>query len=396
MLAPALSAWLAGCWLAIITATTYIGDDLINKDIRAAAAERGTDLGGLIGHYTSQWMTEQGRFFPGSLGWSYTVFWVTEVRVPYKFVLGAVLVACVAACALLSVTLTGRWRVAPALVASAVCFVQVRVGFDAIIGFAGLVPLTLGLCAAAIVLLVRGRGWVSALVAAALYSMALVTYETVILFVPAMAALVVYWRRRWLPALALVVPAALAAGAAVVLRGAVRTPTLAAYTVDLDPHVVVPTFAKQALAALPMSQWILGAPGVPSVPTGAVVVAALVCGLPVAALMLSASGGPLRASWAAIVSLGGFGLWIWLTSALLTGITVRWQEEVHRGQGYLSVVYGYLGCALLACAIWLVGERLVADRSRTARAAWRITSALVIAAVATATMAGNLAITSLV
>lgn len=192
----------------------------------------------------------------------------------------------------------------------------------------------------------------------------------------------------------MIVPAALQAVLVVVLRQAVDTKTAPGYTMNLDPDAVLTTFATQASAALPLSQWLFHAPSVPAINAGAVIVAALACGVPVLASMLAVGATTWRPSWASVASIAVFGLWIWLSSSALIAVTVRWQTDLRPGQGYLAVVYGYLGCALLALAAWLAGSRMVAGRSTAVRRTWTISSALVIAAVATATMAGNLAVTT--
>lgn len=175
------------------------------------------------------------------------------------------------------------------------------------------------------------------MLAGGLYGCALVTYETVVLFAPAMVVIVVMVRRRrWWPTLAVVVPAAVQGGITLILRSRVsaRSP---GYTTSFDVATVLSTFAKQVTAALPLSQWLFGAPGVAEIPQGAMVVAAVVRGLPVLVAMVSLARLRLRIAPAAIVQIGSLGVWMWMSSSALVAVTQRWQQELVPGQGYLSV-----------------------------------------------------------
>lgn len=385
-----LGAWLLGCVLAVVVSTPYLGDDLVNKDIRGIVSTSGRTLIGFTAEMITAWMANQGRFFPGALAWTYSVFWLFDTRVAYKLVLGIVLVGAIAVVGLLVARLTGRWKAAAVFVPIACGLMQFRIRYDGITSFVGLVPLTTALTVGALVVAISRRGARWSVLALVLYSMALVTYEPVVLFAPIMVAIVVWIRRSWLPTLAVAIPAVVQMGLAVVLRLSMQGPQAPAYIVHLEPRVVLVTFAKQLVAAFPLSQWILAPGTVPVISPGSVVAGVLAVGIPTFLLLVHLGRSPLRATGAQIVAIASLGAWMWLTSSALIAITVRWQVELFWGNGYLSVVYGYFGLALCMLAGFLVVERQVAGRRPGVVLAWRYGSALLVGALVALTFAGNL------
>jgi len=273
--------------------------------------------------------------------------------------------------------------------------IQFRVGHDGIVSYAGLLPLTAGLCAVAMVILISRRVLWWATLAALLYSFALVTYETVLLFVPIMIAFVVWKRRSWRPALALAIPAFAEGMIVVILRSRPRGQPAPRYTINLDPQTVLHTFAKQVLPAFPVSQWALAPDTMPAISAGAVAIGLLVAGASTFLAVLSLGRLHVGASRAEVIAITIFGALMWLSSSALVAVTVRWQLELHRGQGYLPLVFGYFGLGLCLLALLLQVERIMQGRSPRAIAAWRYVSASSVAIVVALTLAGNLVVASL-
>ena len=384
-----------GCVVAIVAATPYRGDDLINKDVRTTAHAAGQTLFDVISSISSAWMTNQGRFFPGSLAWSYSLFWFVDSRVGYKLVLGLATTGAVAVFALLVARLTGRWKSAALFVPIVLGVIQLRTWHDGIDSFAGLLPITAGLSVLAVVILIsrRGPGW--AAIALLSYSLAVITYEAVVLFVPVMVAVVVWRRRTWRPALAIVIPAVVELGITAYLKMSLHVPAAPGYTISLDPRAVLVTFAKQVLAAFPLSQWFLSGDSMPAIGVGSITISLLVVGVPAFLAVAELGRSSMRATRMEIIAIAGFGAWIWLSSSALIAITTRWQAEIVLGQGYLSVVYGYFGLALCLLSAVLLVERVVAGRSERAIGTWRYGSALVIAIIVSLTFAGNITVASI-
>lgn len=393
-----LAMWLLVCWGAAIAASPMRGDDLLNMNVRASLEDRGLGLMPYLVDQTRAWMDLQGRFFPGSVAWTTLVFWAFgALSLGYRLVLVAVMVfAVLELVAVVIRTAEGTWL---ALVAAAAVLgtVQLRVLFDGYGSFAGLLPLTLGLTCTSVLLALRRRGWGWGVLGGLAYYAALVTYETVLLFAPAMALLIWSVTRRWRAAVPVLTAAAIQGVTVLVLRSRLHTPPAPAYTLNLDPAAVLPTFVRQASAALPGSQWWMrnDALAVPAVPKAAWLLAAVLVGLPTAWGAIRVLGRPrvaARRVWPLFV----LGLWIWCASSILVAATVRWQQELPPGQGYLPVTYAMAGVALVLVALWLWADRLVLTlASRWALTGWSWVSGLALAGLVTATMAGNIAIVSL-
>lgn len=391
----AASVWLMGGLLALITSTHYQGDDGLNKDIRQVVHDAGTTLPDFTIGLVRAWMVYNGRFFPGSLSWTYVLFWVCDSRVAYKLAIGTVLLGAIVVFGLFVSRLTGHWKTGAIYITIVLGLLQIRTRHDGIISYAGLMPLTAGLSVAAVLIVISRRGFWWATLAALLYSFALVTYETVLLFAPIMVAIIVWKRRSWRPAVAIAIPA-LAQGLIVaILRLSLHTAPGPAYTVNLESKTVLVTFAKQAIAAFPLSQWAPGAPAMPAITKGAIAIAVLVAGLPTFLSIASLGRSRVRATRTEIVAIAIFGGWIWLSSSAMVSIAVRWQLELHRGQAYLPVVYGYFGLGLCLLAVYLSVDRMMLNRSRPVIVTWRYGSALAIAVVVSLTFAGNVVVASL-
>jgi hypothetical protein len=384
-----------GATASSILLSPYASDDVANSGIHAVLAKENWTLWDMIVHYTQVWIGINGRFFPGSLAWSYGVFYVFDDRLEYKIVLVIVLAVASAVVALFAVAITRSRRVAFVVGVFLIAVLQIRLGFDGLTSFAGLISLTTALSLGACVLLCwrRGAGW--AIAAGVAYAFALLTYETVLLFAPVMIAVIVLVTRSWIRTIPIVVPAILVAVMAIVLRTVAAREPGPAYSLSLDPVAIGVTFAKQSLAALPLSQWWLGELAMPPIDPTVLVLCATVIGIPVMAGLMVVSRRPLTIPRLQLAVLAGSGAWIWLVPSALIAVTLRWQEELQFGQGYIGVVFGYFGFALLMTSVW-VAVTMVVGGDRKMRAgrvlAWRIASSATIGLICAGTVAGNLAI----
>jgi hypothetical protein len=387
VLAAAAAVWLVGLLGALVASTPYQSDDGLNTAVR----DDPTPLATLVLRYTHQWMVNEGRFFPGSLAWSYSVFRYTGTLLEYKLVLVGLIAAAVLVVALLVRRLAGRGRAGLVATVVVVGFLQLRGDLDGLLAFAGLLPLTTALALGATLLLCTRRGWPWAVLAAVTYGVALVTYETVLLFLPALVMVVVAVRRSWRPALALVVPAAVQVAVVVVLRARLVHETAPGYTLGLDPVAVLRTFAVQLLGAVPLSAVLVGRPAGVAFTASMVVIAVVLAGVPTfLALRRLGPVGPVVDRGPGLLAL--LGAWMWVSSAGLVAVTVRWQETLRPGGAYVPVVYGYVGAALVLLAAGLRIESWARARGGVAVVAWSFVAPGAVAALVTATVAGNLAV----
>ena len=122
--------------------TPYLDDDTINSTLPSLISSGETTLWQHIHKYTLQWMQNEGRFFPGSLTWTYGVFATFTDRLAYKSLLFVLSITC-----LLTVWGFFRWAlgrrpsVPTVLVLSGLWALRPS-AFDPLTSFAGLLPMT--------------------------------------------------------------------------------------------------------------------------------------------------------------------------------------------------------------------------------------------------------------
>jgi hypothetical protein len=260
--------------------------------------------------------------------------------------------------------------------------------FDGLTSFAGLLPLTVMTALLGTILLgQRRRGAI--LAGAALWLVTLTTYEVAILLVPALLLLLLARgavRGAGVLALLAVVNVMLTLA---LRRGVTASP---AYTLNLNAPEWPVTTVEQMVAAIPLASWWLPRSGPIDVPirTAAIWIAVFLC------LMLI--GRPAPASPSTSLSPGGLGplalvgLSAWILPSVLIGATVRWQQEISLGIGYLSVVWGYVGLAILAAV--LIEWGVAAAPSERARRVLVLTCVVGSATLAALTFTSNLLVAS--
>lgn len=356
-IAAASTAALAAATVAPILMTPFRADDTVNQGIAAGFAASGqplvVNLWQVAFAFTKMWAETQGRFFPGSVVWTQTVFAVFSDRTAYKAFLALVSLVMIAAAAALAVAVARRAAAAPLMVAALATTVTLRFPFfDGLDSFAGLLPWTILATLLAVALLIRGRRWPSALLAVALWTVALLTYEVVIVLTPFVVLAVLLSRRGWRRALAVVWPV-LADIVLVLYLRHTATAVTPAYTTSFAPHDVLRTYVRQTVAALPLAQvWYPGAADF-AISKRLVLVVLLTVGLAAGALMLTLYRARVAVPARSLIVLAGFGAGAWLATPVLIAVTLRWQTELPPGQGYLTVVWGYVGVALVTAAAWL-------------------------------------------
>jgi hypothetical protein len=394
LLAPIVAAvvtWITAVYVALVLESPYWNDDLVDKNLRSMLKTSHTSLIPFIWSQISAFVKIDARFDPGLLAWTYTLFDVFDNRNSYKLVIGLLLALAVLAVGLCVVAMAKSWIPGAAFILIASGTLQVRLWADGITSFAGVMTLTTALTFGALLLLLTkpGLGW--ATLAAVLYTAALLTYEAVFLFAPVMIVIIVLLRRNWRPAIAIAAPAALALLMALSLRLFTNAHPIPEYTLSFGPHAVFVTFSKQMIAALPLSQWWLGHTfGLPPIAGTLILMAAVLVGIPVFVGLyhLSCAAQPKDSRTIGLWAL--LGVWIWLSPAALVSVTKRWQTDIPWGQGYIPVVYEYLGLALCLLSIWmLMGRWLRSSRSQITVRAWSIGGAAGLAILSTLTMAAN-------
>jgi hypothetical protein len=352
LLTRVLTGYLAVVTVAPIATTPYRSDDLINRRTPEAFAASGQSLVEFIVAWVGPWVRDQGRLFPGSALWTFAVFTAFQDRVSYKVFLAGLVLLMVALVAATAATLT-RPALLPVAVAGCVATLHLRDYFDGLDTFSGVMPFTICGTLVALLLLLRRRGWASAVVAAVVWTDVLLTYEVAIVLTPTLGVLVWWVTRRWVRALPLLVPMAAVSAVVLVLRSRVTTYVGEAYRINLEPDLVLTTYVKQAAGALPWStQWYPGTTATMAFDPALLVLAALVVAAPVAVLLTVVASRPLDLPRGATAQLAMLGASMWLLPPVLVAVSLGWQTDLPPGQAYVSVVWGYVGVALLATAGW--------------------------------------------
>jgi hypothetical protein len=398
LLAPIIAAivtWVIGIYLALVLESPYRNDDLLNKEIPNILKTTHQSLGGFIWSQISVYVKADARFFPGGLGWTYALFDVFDERSSYKLVVGLVLALALVITGLCVAAMSKSWVPAGAFVLIASGTLQVRLWADGLTSFAGLMALTTALTLGALLLLLLvkpGRWW--AMLAGGLYMTALLTYEAVFVLAPFLIAVIFLSRRDWRPTIAITVPAILALLTAISLKLLTNAHPISEYTLSFGPSAVLTTFAKQMVAALPLSQWWLGhTDGLPPIAGTLILLSVVLVGLPVFLGLYRLAENLRLPNEHAAKLCGLLGAGMWIAPAALIAVTKRWQVSMPWGQGYISVVYEYLGLALCLLSLWLfVGRRLQIGYGERAIRAWNIGGAATLAVVSTLTLAANLSL----
>ena len=387
-------------YLAMVSAipvlmTPYRHDDTINRNTPQVLTASGQQLfGSLIEvfHYqVNLWMTRQGRFFPGSVAWSLSVFTVFRTRETYKGLLAFLVVVMVVLVAWLVARLTRRSSTAAVVVVALCATLTLRAWADGLDSFAGLLPLTISMAFGSALLLLRGRGWLSIVLAVTIWSVALITYEVGILLTPTLCLALWLAGRRFGRSLALLWPT-LADGLFVLYLRSHATFEAPAYQSNFELARVVPTYLKQSAAALPLSQGWLPGSVAPSISSGLIVMALVLVGIPAALLLTAVLRSRPDPSWRSIGIVALIGATCWLAPAALIAITVRWQDGMPAGQGYLSVVWGYVGVALLLVVGWLALVKRFAGRPGAGARAALVSATIILSVLAALTAAESFSI----
>lgn len=383
-LRPALLSILITFTLLPIMGLPYTADDTVNRNWPTISVPEAVDAGVRL---TREWMGAQGRFFPGGAIYGITMWNVLDSRVAYMTYLALMGMLLVGLVAYIAWRATRSGHIAAFTAVTLGACMQIRFGgaFDGLASFGGLIVYTLvltiisGLLAAHV--LRGGSRWFTLPIAVA-WSLAITAYEVSLLMLPAVLLLLYVTgpplreRVRWLWAgLPLVVPAVLQIGVTLYLRRKELAPA-PAYQVNLDGPVGT-TFGKQFTGALPFAQQ--GWAGIPVNATLSVLLV-LALGLPLVLAWKPWVNGAVAVPQRVSVGLMAAGLWAWVVPALLAGVTVRWQNELIWGQGYVYLAYQFVGFALVMAGIATL-LRTHADRP-WARVAFVVLFAAMVAACA--------------
>ena len=387
-LRPAFLVVLVMMVVVPILGLPYLNDDTVNRNWAQLSLGQAIDVGLKLNH---QWMTEQGRFFPGGILYGATMWSTMNSHVlyaTYLVLLNLVLITLFAYTCWRA--LRSPWLAAFGAVVLGACM-QLQIGyFDGLSSFGGLVVYTIvltfltGLIAAHV--LHGGSRWF-VIPIVVLWGLAITAYEVSLLMLPALLAIL--WvtgpsfreRARWLWAAGPIVVLGAAQFAMVLYLRSPDLPLAPAYQINPGGPVGT-TFAKQFVAAIPFSQQLLGdAPA-----NGRMwLLLSLVIAIPAFLVWRPwATAVPAVGARVAIVMMA-VGIWVWAIPSLLAAITHRWQDELIWGHGYVYLPYEFVGVAFVVTG----AACLLRQRLRSPWAQWVFAALFLIALVVCARTAAS-------
>ena len=343
-----------------ILASPFSGDDTFDSMVPMQLQYSGQSSWNFIGNYVSNWSEKEGRFFPAAAVTGVFGHYFFTERFEYKVAqLVVVLIALAVFAIFVSKLFKNFFAGIFAVVVLNTCL-QMHVQYDPLFQFSLQQPFLMTVISGALLFLISGirsQRTLQLLCAAALYLVALLTYESSLLIWPIFFLLIFIERpRNFIKSIIITAAPAIIVGLNLVRLRSNVTTTSAGYTSNFELVRLTKTFAKQAIGSLPMSYSELNTPTflqafpehlnfgsiwwLLSVGTAVLLVFVL---LP----RVSSSNHKLNIGVALV------GLVLWFVPALVVAQTVRWQNEVILGNAYITWFQGSFGFTLVAIGILL-------------------------------------------
>lgn len=338
-----------------ITDSALQGDDIPNSMRSAVLSYFSQSRWSAIEQSVSQWLKNEGRFFPISAIENVYLFSTIHSVALYKVVQWLTAVTVIAVVAWLATSIIGARRTLPVVLLAIGAGMQTRNWYDPTFGFGLLLQSTLLKVVVAAILLHRvvtrkSSGFVLT-GSVILWTLALLQYEVVITLLPifAIVAFVALDVNR-IKNLLYVIPHSVVAITFLIMsqimRGG-RTPA-PAYTTNTNLRIFGPTYLKQVSGGVPFSQHFWGSSTenfFGSIYRPEVIIVLVI----VVVVMTMVSPGLASSSfdYAKVIGLFLIGLNMALGPGLPTAMSQRWQSELSWGYGYLPVYFQYFGVGLV-------------------------------------------------
>lgn len=349
----------------------YGADDIWYSQLPGRLDASGQSFVSYVVEQTEFWMKDAGRFFPGTIASTSAIFLLIPDRESYKvFQLGVAVLAVASVALSFGYLVRNRWL--GLLIAGAMCaLLQFRLFFDALQFFNGQQSLVvIGITSTMFALTAYARtGRRSCLLAASVsWSLTLITYESAFLLSPILLLTMLLASTSWhqrLTALSWIAVPTVALGLLIVwLRASLQQPPAPGYTINTQLTEVAPTMLKQLTATIPLSENLLGGQQrltgltVPVTLRAWAILLVVACVVWVAVRHIHLD----RRTSVLLTAMGGLLL---VVPAALVAITVRWQQELTWGQGYIAVYIQSFGLAVLfSVLLCAVVNRLLGSTDR--------------------------------
>ena len=352
-----------------IVPSAFSADDTFDSFSPFQLKYSGKSVWTSIAEVTNTWKDTQGRFFPGSITLGTLSHNLLTGRFEYKvFQLVLALVAVFLFYVLIR-TLVRDHRIAVLSSLLALCSMQFKVQYDPMLQFSSQQPFVLILlCTSflAFVLACRREKLFIYFVSAIFYLGALITYESAVLLWPVFVLILVAEQpSKWLRK---IIGTTIAPSAVVLhlmyLRSQVATAS-DGYTSNFDFLPLTRTLMKQMVSSVPMSYaeirtppFLLDFPG--HFASGNFLMwLSMLMSVGLAMWLGTTVSVP---NFRMRLSLIGIGMTLWFMPAFVVAQTVRWQDEIVLGNGYIAAYQGYFGFSLVVMGIFLQVKSMLFGR----------------------------------
>ena len=338
-----------------------------------------------ISDVTGSWMRNQGRFFPSAVAIGTFSHYFFPGRLGYKVVQLSVALTALLMFYLFIRILMKSHAIAVLSSLFALCAMQFKVQYDPILQFSLQQPfLVVLLCCSFLtfVLSIRRENPYLYISSCFFFLWALLTYETSVLLWPVFIfILVIEKSQRWK---AKIIGTMIAPFGVVIhlmyLRSQVEV-TATGYTSNFEVGAVGRTFFKQLVASVPMSFAEINSPPFllqfpQSVQSSDALLWLAIC-IAFGLVIWVGSSIPSQ-SFRIRASLIGIGFTLWAMPALVVAQTVRWQDEIVFGNGYITAYQGYFGSALVFIGIFLQVKSMIENYSKVLSSALLVGTAILV------------------
>ena len=340
-----------------ILESPFSADDTFDSFIPMQMRFSGTSYWHTVWSISENWSTTQGRFFPGAVAIGVLSHVLFPGREEYKIVQFCFAMLALFMFACFVKVLTKNIRASLLAVLLVIVSLQFRVQYDGLFQFSLQQPsimILLFLSAICFILGLRNNQWQYILMSAILYLGVMLVYETMLLFWPLFALVILIERPKgqWLYLFSSAVMPSLVALNLLRLRQ-VATGTTDGYTSNFSFGPLSQTFFKQSIGTLPLSyssirppNFLLTFPSYLDASSPKWWFIAL-CIVIVAVNSLSHLPSLNQRTIGCMALLG---LLIWLAPALVVAQTTRWQGELALGNTYITSFQGVFGFSILLLA----------------------------------------------
>lgn len=379
-----------------IIQSPFSGDDTFDTMVPMQLRYSGQSPWSFIHQYVTNWSTQEGRFFPVAAIVGFYSHYLFPGRTEYKIAQILIVLIALLFFGMVIYKLFKSFHAGIIAVVILNTALQMRVPFDPLFQFSFQQPSLVIMLCVSLWLFIDGvrksKYWILGL-SAIFFLLALLTYESTILFWPIYLIIILVERpKKYMSTIFISAAPAIGVGLNLLYLRSKTLSTSSGYTSNFELLPMFKTFGKQAIGSIPLSYSQLRTPPFlepfpdhlhPSSILWLVAVGVSVTVISTAIIKVRTSSHRLNL-WSIAI-----GMMLWLTPALVVGQTSRWQNEVVLGNAYISWFQGALGFSLVLTGSILEIRLLTSRRYRPAAIFVGVVFALVVGVATSAVVTNN-------